>query len=257
VVGTTPRTLIVVPTYDEAENIASLLARLVVAAIDVHVLVVDDNSPDGTADLVAADPAFGRRVHLLRRPGKAGLGEAYRAGFRWALVHGYDRVVQMDADLSHPPERVPALVAALDEADVAVGSRYVPGGEIANWSWPRRVISWLGNWYVRMVLGLPVRDATAGFKAFRAEALRTIGATGSQSNGYCFQVENTWRAVRLGLVVVEVPITFTDRMAGRSKMSGRIVLEAVVKVLRWRATDTVAPWNRRTASCVPAPWAGD
>ncbi len=158
----------------------------------------------------------------------------------------------MDADLSHPPERVPALVDALAEADVAVGSRYVAGGAISNWSWSRRLISWLGNWYVRLVLGLPVRDATAGFKAFRADALRTIGVVDSLSNGYCFQVENTWRAVRLGLVVVEVPITFTDRAAGSSKMSGRIVLEAVVRVLRWRATDTVTPWNRRTPVARPS-----
>ena len=254
---TSARTLVVVPTYDEADNIGVLLDRVAAAAPDAHVLVVDDNSPDGTGDLVARHPDFGRRVHLLRRPGKAGLGEAYRAGFRWGLDHGYERLVQMDADLSHPPERLPALIGALDEADAAVGSRYVKGGAIANWSWSRRLISWLGNWYVRIVLGLPVRDATAGFKAFRADALRTIGVVDSSSNGYCFQVENTWRAVRLGLTVVEVPITFTDRAAGTSKMSGRIVLEAVVRVLGWRATDTVTPWNRRPASRVPASWAGD
>ena len=251
------RTLVVVPTYDEADNIGVLLDRVAAAVPDAHVLVVDDNSPDGTGDLVAAHPDFGRRVHLLRRPGKAGLGEAYRAGFRWGLDHGYDRLVQMDADLSHPPERLPALIGALDEADAAVGSRYVKGGAISNWSWSRRLISWLGNWYVRIVLGLPVRDATAGYKAFRADALRTIGVVDSSSNGYCFQVENTWRAVRLGLTVVEVPITFTDRAAGTSKMSGRIVLEAVVRVLGWRATDTVTPWNRRVPSRVPASWAGD
>jgi dolichol-phosphate mannosyltransferase len=246
------RTLIVVPTYDEAENVEALLDRLAVAAPEAHVLVVDDHSPDGTGDLVARHVDFGRRVHLLRRPGKAGLGEAYRAGFSWALDHGYDRVVQMDADLSHPPESVPALLDALAEADLVVGSRYVRGGSIANWSWSRRLISWLGNLYVRLVLGLPVRDATAGFKAYRAETLREIAVLGSHSNGYCFQVENTWRASRQGLRVVEVPITFTDRAAGQSKMSSKIVLEAVVRVLRWRATDTVKPWNRRATECVPS-----
>jgi dolichol-phosphate mannosyltransferase len=248
------RTLIVVPTYDEAENIETLLRRVLECVPDAQVLVVDDNSPDGTGRLVARHPDYGRRVHLLRRPGRAGLGEAYRAGFRWALDHGYDRVVQMDADLSHPPERVPALLEALDDADMSVGSRYVDGGAVANWSWSRRTISWLGNLYVRLVLGMSVRDATAGFKAYRADTLREIGVLGSHSNGYCFQVENTWRALRQGLRVMEVPITFTDRTAGTSKMSGRIVIEAVLRVLRWRAADTVSTWNRREAERVPSEW---
>ena len=236
----TARTLIVVPTYNEAENIGPLLLRVLAAVPEAQVLVVDDNSPDGTADLVAARGDFGRRVHLLRRPGKAGLGAAYRAGFRWALDQGYEHVVQMDADLSHPPERVPALLDALVGSDLAVGSRYVHGGAIENWSWSRRLISWLGNLYVRIVLGLPVRDATGGFKAYRAATLEEIGALSSHSNGYCFQIENTWQAVRRGLRVAEVPITFTDRTFGQSKMSGAIVLEAVVRVLGWRAR-SVAP----------------
>ncbi len=227
-------TLIVVPTYEEAANIREVLDRVLRAAPDVHVLVVDDNSPDGTADLVAAHPEHRARIHLLVRPGKAGLGAAYRAGFIWALNRGYTAVVQMDADLSHPPEKVPELIRALDEYDVAVGSRYVRGGAVRNWSLSRRLISRLGNGYVSLVLRLPVRDATAGFKAFRADALATIGATGSQSNGYCFQIENTWRAVEHGLRVTEVPITFIDRARGHSKMSGAIVLEAVVRVLGWR-----------------------
>jgi dolichol-phosphate mannosyltransferase len=226
--------LVVVPTYEEAANIREVLDRVLRAAPDVHVLVVDDNSPDGTADLVSAHPEHRVRVHLLVRPGKAGLGAAYRAGFIWALNRGYGAVVQMDADLSHPPEKVPELIRALDEYDVAVGSRYVRGGAVRNWSLSRRVISRLGNVYVSLVLRLPVRDATAGFKAFRADALATIGATDSQSNGYCFQIENTWRAVEHGLRVTEVPITFTDRTRGQSKMSGAIVLEAVVRVLGWR-----------------------
>ena len=246
------RTLVVVPTYDEAENIATAIARVQAALPAAHVLVVDDASPDGTGDLVASRPDHGTAVHLLRRPGKAGLGAAYRAGFAWALDHGYDVVVQMDADLSHPPERLPALVAALDDADMSVGSRYCRGGGVENWSWSRRLISWLGNVYVRLVLGLPVRDATAGFKAYRADALREIGALTSHSNGYCFQVENTWQAVRRGLRVTEVPITFTDRTLGQSKMSGAIVLEAVLRVVAWRVRPAAHDPERRVATAPSA-----
>ncbi|GAB3664658.1 polyprenol monophosphomannose synthase [Nocardioides korecus] len=242
------RTLVVVPTYDEIENVETAIARVQAASPEAHVLVVDDNSPDGTGDRVAAHPAYGTTVHLLRRPGKAGLGAAYRAGFAWALDHDYDVVVQMDADLSHPPERVPALVEALEHADMSVGSRYCRGGGVENWSWSRRLISWLGNVYVRLVLHLPVRDATAGFKAYRADALREIGAVTSHSNGYCFQIENTWQAVRRGLQVVEVPITFTDRTLGQSKMSSTIVLEAILRVLVWRLRPSVHDRSRRTAT---------
>lgn len=235
--------VVVVPTYDERDNILTLLNRTLAVA-DVHVLVVDDSSPDGTADLIREHPEFGRRVRLLVREEKSGLGAAYRAGFAWALTHGYERILQMDADLSHPPESVPALLAALDDHDLAVGSRYVAGGAVRNWSVSRRFISWAGNVYVRIVLGLPVRDATAGFKAFRAEALETIGAVSSHSNGYCFQIENTWQAARHGLSVTEVPITFTDREVGVSKMSSAIVLEAIVRVLGWRfATFRHTPWQ--------------
>jgi dolichol-phosphate mannosyltransferase len=234
--------VVVIPTYDEADNITRVLDAVLTALPGADVLVVDDRSPDGTADLVRAHPAFsptrsGGRVRLLEREDKQGLGAAYRAGFAWCLEQRYGAVVQMDADLSHPPERLPALVATLEDADVAVGSRYVPGGHISNWSAGRRLVSWAGNTYVRLVLDLPVRDSTAGFKAFRADALRAIGATDSASNGYCFQIENTWRASRLGLRVVEVPITFTDRVAGRSKMAGRIVAEALWRVLTWRARE--------------------
>ncbi len=182
---------------------------------------------------------------MLVRPAKAGLGAAYRAGFVWALDRGYVAVVQMHADLSHPPETVPALVDALENCDVAVGSRYVSGGSVRNWSLSRRLISRLGNAYVNLVLGLGVRDATAGFKAFRADALETIGAVGSQSNGYCFQIENTWQAVQHGLRVTEVPITFTDRTRGPSKMSGAIVAEAVVRVLGWRLREPSGGVGRR------------
>ena len=246
--------LVVIPTYEESANIHEVLDRVLAAAPRVHVLVVDDNSPDGTADLVTAHPEHRSRVHLIVRPAKAGLGAAYRAGFAWALNRGYPAVVQMDADLSHPPERVPALLDALAEYDVAVGSRYVRGGRVRNWPLPRRLISRLGNVYVGLVLQLPVRDATAGFKAFRTDALTTIGVVDSQSNGYCFQIENTWQAVRHGLRVTEVPITFTDRSRGSSKMSGAIVLEAIVRVLGWRVRNSpslqawIAKTQPRTAS---------
>ncbi len=239
------RPLVIVPTYDEADNIVTVLDRVLASVPGADVLVVDDNSPDGTAALVGAHAEYGRRVQLIVRPGKAGLGAAYRAGFNWALHRDYDAVVQMDADLSHPPERVPALLAALEHSDVAVGSRYVSGGAVENWALSRRVISRLGNIYVATVLGLRVRDATAGFKAFRSTALAEIGAAGSQSNGYCFQIENTWQAARHGLSVTEVPITFTDRTHGQSKMSGAIVLEAVVRVLGWRFRDLRPSHGRR------------
>lgn len=228
------RCLVVVPTYDEAENITRLVDAIALAAPYAEVLVVDDNSPDGTADRVRRHPSYGTRLHLLERPGKAGLGAAYRAGFAWALDRGYERIAQMDADLSHPPARLNALFAELDTSDVAVGSRYVPGGGVTNWDWRRRLLSWGGNLYVRLLLRTGVRDNTAGFKAFRRDALETIGVLGSESGGYGFQIENTWRAVQAGLRVTEVPITFTDRVAGASKMSGSIAREALLMVLLWR-----------------------
>jgi dolichol-phosphate mannosyltransferase len=232
-----PRRIVVIPTYDEAANVCQVIDAVHDAVPECDVLVVDDNSPDGTADLVAAHPLHGSTVHLLHQPGKRGLGAAYRAGFAWALEHGYDEIAQMDADLSHPPDRLPALFAALDSADVAVGSRYVRGGGVQNWAWHRRMISRGGNVYVRRVLGISVHDTTAGYKAFRAAALRTIEVLDSQSNGYSFQIENTWRADRRGLVTTEVPITFTDRLAGSSKMSGSIAREALSRVLRWRVAE--------------------
>ena len=228
------KTVVIVPTYNEAEGVIDMLDRVLTEVPDVDVLVVDDNSPDGTGRLVTAHPEYRRRLHLLSRLKKDGLGAAYRAGFSWALAGSYDAIVQMDADLSHPPERVPALLAALEHADVAIGSRYVRGGGVRNWPLTRRAISRGGNIYVRIVLAMPVHDATAGFKAFRREALEAIGAVHSESNGYCFQIENTWRASRLGLRIAEVPITFTDRAVGTSKMTPDIVREAMLRVLTWR-----------------------
>lgn len=259
-----PGAVVVIPTYNEADNIAEVITRVRTASPTADILVVDDGSPDGTAHLVATHRDHTRspsdtqgRVHLLQRTSKDGLGAAYRAGFDWALARGYDDIVQMDADLSHPPESIPALLRSLaDGADIAVGSRYVAGGGVSDWSRFRRLISWAGNLYVRLVLALAVHDTTAGFKAFRADALRAVGATESSSNGYCFQVENTWRAVRLGLRVIEVPITFTDRTAGASKMSGAIVGEALSRVLVWRWNEIVYGHRMTGAAVGAAPHPG-
>ncbi|RNL78959.1 polyprenol monophosphomannose synthase [Nocardioides marmorisolisilvae] len=231
------RRLVVMPTYQEAETITTALDAVLRAAPGVDILVVDDSSPDGTADLVRSHPAYGSSVHLLVRPEKNGLGAAYRAGFAWALNEDYHQIAQMDADLSHPPGRLPALFEALGEADVAVGSRYVPGGAVDNWGLHRRLLSRGGNVYVRAVLGTGVRDNTAGFKAFRRDALLVIEVLASESSGYAFQIENTWRAHRRGLRIVEVPITFTDRTAGTSKMSGPIAREALRRALQWRLAE--------------------
>jgi dolichol-phosphate mannosyltransferase len=228
------KAIVIVPTYNEAEAIIALLDAVLREAPEVDILVVDDNSPDGTATLVRGHREYHHRLHLLSRMEKDGLGAAYRAGFAWALAASYGAVVQMDADLSHPPERVPVLLAALEHADMAIGSRYVRGGKVRNWSLRRRAISRGGNLYVKLILGMSVHDATAGFKAFRREALDAIGVVHSESNGYCFQIENTWRASRLGLRIAEVPITFTDRAVGTSKMTSDIVREAMLRVLTWR-----------------------
>lgn len=229
--------LVVIPTYNEAPTIDRLLDLLFEKMPDIHVLVVDDNSQDGTAARVHSRREYGNGLFMLERPGKQGLGAAYRAGFAWALDHGYGSVVQMDADLSHPVSEVPTLLGALDHADVAVGSRYVPGGRLVNWAWHRRLVSRLGNMYVALLLGLGIKDATAGFKAFRRTALQAIDVLNSDSQGYSFQIENAWRARRRGMTIVEVPITFTERAAGVSKMSTRILAEALTKVAVWRARE--------------------
>jgi dolichol-phosphate mannosyltransferase len=224
-----PPAWIVLPTYNEAENLGPMVAAL--RTHDLHVLVVDDNSPDGTgavADrLVAEDP----QVHVLHRPHKAGLGRAYVAGFTRALAEGAGHVIEMDADFSHDPADVPRLLAAAgDGADLVLGSRYVTGGGVENWGLTRRVLSRGGCVYARAVLRLPVRDLTGGFKCFSAEALRVIDFASARSEGYAFQVELTNRALRRGLRVVEMPIVFRERREGESKMSGRIAVEAAWRV---------------------------
>lgn len=232
--------LVVVPTYNEAESVADVIARTRAAVPDAHVLVVDDASPDGTADLVAAlkDPA----VHLLRRGAKDGLGRAYRAGFAWALERGYPFVAEMDADGSHDPADLPALLeAARGGADLALGSRWVSGGSVHNWPLLRRLISRGGNTYSRLVLGSRVRDLTAGFRVYRAATVAALLGQDIASQGYCFQVETAWRVERSGRVVVEVPIAFTERRLGRSKMHTGIVVEALARVTGWGLTRGLRP----------------
>jgi glycosyltransferase involved in cell wall biosynthesis len=224
-----------------------MLVKGVRAALpDARMLVVDDNSADGTADVAAALGAELGGIDVLRRPGKSGLGAAYRDGFRMALDDGADIVVQMDADLSHDPSVLPALVAIIEHgADVAIGSRYVPGGLTENWPWHRRALSRWGNRYVAGVLGLAVNDATAGYRAYSADALRRMHVDTVTADGYGFQVEMTYRIVRIGGKVVEFPVTFRDRTVGESKMSGNIVSEAFVLVLQLWARDLRGRRQRR------------
>lgn len=229
-------TLVVVPTYDERESLPVTLERLRAAQPDVDVLVVDDASPDGTGRWAQEVAERDVRVHVLHRAGKGGLGAAYVAGFGWGLERGYDVLCEMDADGSHRPEELGRLlgrVAADDAPDLVIGSRWVPGGRVVNWPWHRSVLSRGGNTYVRGALGIAVRDATGGFRAFRAEALRALDLAAVESHGYCFQVDMTWRVLRGGGSVAEVPITFVERVAGSSKMSRAIVAEALVKTTRW------------------------
>jgi dolichol-phosphate mannosyltransferase len=227
------RVLVVIPTYNEAENLAPIVQRLRSAVPAVDVLIADDNSPDGTgrlADRLAADDG---QVHTLHRPGKQGLGAAYLAGFDWAARHGYDAVVEMDADGSHAPEQLPLLLDALVGADVVFGSRYVPGGTVVNWPVRRLLLSRGGNLYTQLALRMPVRDATGGFRAYRLSALAALDLAAVSSQGYCFQVDLAWRAFRHGFRLAEVPITFTERQRGASKMSRSIVREALWRVTVW------------------------
>jgi glycosyltransferase involved in cell wall biosynthesis len=259
------KALVVIPTYNEAESIEEVVQRVLATDPRVEVLVVDDGSPDGTAKLVeqmqggggsgglkseaptqaagtqlepSGSPPVneGSRLHLIVREGKQGLGAAYRAGFAWGLARGYDTLVEMDADLSHPPDRLSALLDGLADADLVLGSRYVPGGRTVNWSKAREAISRGGNAYVRLALGMPIHDATAGYRAYRRELLEALPVAEVRSNGYCFQIEMAHRAWQEGFRVVEVPITFTERASGVSKMSRQIVAEALGRVAVWALT---------------------
>ncbi len=233
------RVVVLIPTYNERENLPRIVERVRSAVPSVDILVLDDNSPDGTGevadDLAGSDP----QVHVLHRPGKQGLGAAYLAGFAWALDRGYDAAVEMDADGSHQPEQLPALLDAAEHADVVIGSRWVRGGTVVNWPMSRRVLSVGGNVYVRVMLGMSIHDATGGYRVYRASALHQMDLHSVESQGYGFQVDMTWRAVKSGLTVVEVPIEFVERVFGESKMSGHIVQEAMLNVTKWSVTHRV------------------
>ena len=228
------RPLVVIPTYNESENIERMLQRVHDCLPEAGVLVVDDGSPDGTADLVEAAASGYPDVHLLRRRGKSGLGSAYRAGFAWGLERGYDAFVEIDADFSHDPAALPQVVAPLAEGfDVSIGSRYVEGGSIPNWAWHRHLLSRGGNIYASVVLGLGVADSTAGYRCYSARILRQLDLDRIRAEGYGFQIEMTYRSKQHGAAITEVPIAFVDRAAGESKMSSFIVVEALALVTWW------------------------
>jgi dolichol-phosphate mannosyltransferase len=230
------RALVCVPTYDEKENVVAIVEAVLAAAPEVDVLVIDDNSPDGTGRLADEIAAREPRVHVLHRAGKEGLGKAYLAGFAWALARGYGLVLEMDADFSHDPRYLPAMLEAAREADLVLGSRYVPGGGTVNWGVVRKLISRGGSLYARTILRIPIRDLTGGFKCFRREVLEAIDLPTVECTGYAFQIELTYRTLRKGFRVREIPIVFVDRRVGHSKMSRRIVLEALRKVWSIRAS---------------------
>lgn len=234
--------LVVIPTYNEADNLEPIVARVLATVPEGHVLVVDDLSPDGTGDIADRLAAEDPRVHVLHHGEKAGLGAAYIAGFAWGLAAGHDVLVEMDADGSHAPEQLPRLLNALGGADgvgLVLGSRYVPGGAVVNWPLSRQVLSRGGNAYARMALGLGLRDVTGGFRAYRREVLESIDYAAVASQGYCFQVDLARRVLAAGFRVVEVPITFVERERGESKMSGEIVREALLHITRWGARHRV------------------
>ncbi|MFJ2507994.1 polyprenol monophosphomannose synthase [Arthrobacter citreus] len=238
------RVLTIIPTYNEIESLPKTLQRLRAAVPDSDVLIADDNSPDGTGAYADEQAALDPAVHVLHRKGKEGLGAAYIAGFRWGLEQGYDVLVEMDADGSHKPEQLPLLLEASAEgADLVIGSRWVPGGSVVNWPLRRKLLSRAGSTYSRLMLGIPVRDITAGYRAFKRSTLEKLDLSAVESVGYGFQVDMTFRVARLGLKITEVPITFVEREFGASKMSGNIVFEAIANVTKW---GMAARWEKLT-----------
>jgi dolichol-phosphate mannosyltransferase len=229
------RVLVVIPTYNEADNVRIITDRVRKAVPQVDLLIADDNSPDGTGAIADELSAADEQIHVLHRPGKQGLGAAYVAGFGWAREHGYEAVVEMDADGSHAPEQLPRLLDAVRDADLVMGSRYVPGGTVVNWPKRREFLSRGGSLYTRMALGVPYRDATGGYRVYRMPVLEKIEVDSVSSQGYCFQIDLLWRVHKAGFRVVEVPITFAERERGASKMSSRIVREAFWRVGVWGA----------------------
>ncbi len=233
------KVLVIIPTYNESSNLEMILQRVRQAQPDVAVLVADDNSPDGTGALADQHAGDDPMIHVLHRPGKQGLGAAYLAGFEWGIQHGFDVLVEMDADGSHQPEQLGSLLDRLVEADLVIGSRWIHGGSVRNWPKHREVLSRGANLYVRLLLGMGVRDATAGFRAYRATTLAQLDLPSVSSQGYCFQVDLTWRTARAGLRVAEVPIEFVEREQGASKMTRAIIAEALIKVAQWGIADRI------------------
>ena len=227
------KVLVVIPTYNERENLPLIVAGVRAAAPEVHILVADDNSPDGTGEVADDLAASDQSVQVLHRANKSGLGAAYLEAFQWAKDHGYDVVVEMDADGSHSPTDLVSILAALSNSDVVLGSRWVKGGRVINWSMSRELLSRGGNLYTRLWLGIPLRDATGGFRAYRMTALAKLDLAKVESQGYCFQVDMAWRVIRSELRVTEVPITFLERELGESKMNQAIVKEALWRVTQW------------------------
>ncbi|MFD0313680.1 polyprenol monophosphomannose synthase [Streptomyces flavalbus] len=237
--------LVIIPTYNEAENITTIVSRVREAVPEAHILVADDNSPDGTGKIADELAAADKQVQVLHRKGKEGLGAAYLAGFRWGLERGFGVLVEMDADGSHQPEELPRLLTALKSADLVLGSRWVPGGRVVNWPKGREFISRGGSLYSRVLLDVPIRDVTGGYRAFRRETLEGLGLEEVASQGYCFQVDLARRAVKAGYHVVEVPITFVEREHGDSKMSRDILVEALWRVTTWGVGERVSRVRRR------------
>jgi dolichol-phosphate mannosyltransferase len=228
------KTLVIIPTYNEAENLPPLLKEIFANAPETEVLIVDDNSPDGTGELAEEIHKENPKVHVLHRSGKLGLGTAYIAGFKYAIEHNYDAAFEMDADFSHNPRYLPDFLKAIEHADLVIGSRYIRGGSTPNWSLLRRFISGGGNIYARFMLGMPIHDCTAGFRCYRTTVLRSIDLDVIQSQGYAFQIEMAYRVIQQGFRVVEIPISFLDRRVGKSKMSRKIFIEGFLWVLRAR-----------------------
>ncbi len=227
------RLLVIIPTYNEIQSLPLILIRIRTSVPEAEILIVDDNSPDGTGELAQTHADADSQIHVMHRLGKDGLGAAYLSGFAWGLQQGFDVIVEMDADGSHQPEQLPVLLDALRNADLVLGSRWVPGGGTRNWSRSREILSRGGNSYTKMMLGLDINDSTGGYRAFRSETLRKLDLNEVASQGYCFQVDLAWRASQRGLVVTEVPIIFVEREIGTSKMSRKIVTEALWRVTLW------------------------
>jgi dolichol-phosphate mannosyltransferase len=244
----TTSVLVVIPTYNERDNVVPVITRIHTAVPSAHILVVDDASPDGTGEVVDRLSEADARVHVMHRAGKDGLGAAYLAGFAWALARDYAVVVQMDADGSHPAESLPGMLERLAEADLVLGSRYVRGGGVVNWPKHREALSRGGNLYSRLALGMRVRDITAGYRVFRREVLAELALDQVSSQGYCFQIDMAWRVVQAGFRVAEYPITFTERERGESKMSGSIVREALWRVTTWGVSSRL---GRRSGHSAP------